>query len=46
MKTKNGDIFTFSEKMQISEILCFATCDSFCPMTSQVYIMHYKMLNN
>ena len=34
MKTKNGHILTFSEKMQISAILCFATCDWFCPMTS------------
>ena len=36
MKTKNGHILTFSEKMQISAILCFATCDWFCPMTSQM----------
>ena len=36
MKTKNGHILTFSEKMQISAILCFATCDWFCPMTSQI----------
>ena len=36
MKTKNGHILTFSEKMQISAILCFATCDWFCPMTSQL----------
>ena len=35
MKTENGHILTFSEKMQISAILCFATCDWFCPMTSQ-----------
>ena len=34
MKTKNGHILTFSEKMQISAILCFITCDWFCPMTS------------
>ena len=38
MKTKNGHILTFSEKMQISAILCFATCDWFCPMTSQMLI--------
>ena len=38
MKTKNGHIFTFSEKMQISAILCFATCDWFCPMKSQIQI--------
>ena len=36
MKTKNGHILTFSEKMQISAILCFATCDWFCPMTSHI----------
>ena len=36
MNTKNGHILTFSEKMQISAILCFATCDWFCPMTSQM----------
>ena len=36
MKTKNGHIFTFSEKMQISAILCFATCDWFCPMMSHM----------
>ena len=36
MKTKNGHILTFSEKMQISAILCFATCDWFCPMTSHM----------
>ena len=36
MKTKNGHILTFSEKMQISAILCFATCDWFCPMTSHL----------
>ena len=36
MKTKNGHILTFSEKMQISAILRFATCDWFCPMTSQI----------
>ena len=28
---------TFSEKMQISAILCFATCDWFCPMMSQIW---------
>ena len=38
MKTKNGHILTFSEKMQISAILCFATCDWFCPMTSHISI--------
>ena len=37
MKTKNGHILTFSEKMQISAILCFATCDWFCPMTSHIF---------
>ena len=36
MKTKNGHILTFSEKMQISAILRFATCDWFCPMTSHL----------
>ena len=36
MKTKNGHILTFSEKMQFSAILCFATCDWFCPMTSHI----------
>ena len=36
MKTKNGHILTFSKKMQISAILCFATCDWFCPMTSHI----------
>ena len=36
MKTKNEHILTFSEKMQISAILCFATCDWFCPMTSHI----------
>ena len=36
MKTKNGHILTFSDKMQISAILCRATCDWFCPMTSHV----------
>ena len=39
MKTKNGHILTFSEKMQISAILCFATCDWFCPMTSHIYFL-------
>ena len=39
MKTKNGHILTFSEKMQISAISCFATCDWFCPMTSQIYFL-------
>ena len=38
MKTKNGHILTFSEKMQISAILRFATCDWFCPMTSQIIL--------
>ena len=37
MKTKNGHFLTLSEKMQISAILCFATCDWFCPMTSQFF---------
>ena len=37
MKTKNGHILTFSEKLQISAILCFATCDWFCPMMSHLY---------
>ena len=36
MKTKNGQILTFSENMQFSAILCFATCDWFCPMTSHI----------
>ena len=36
MKTKNGHILTFSEKMQISAFSCCATCDWFCPMTSQI----------
>ena len=34
MKTKNGHILIFSDKMQICAFLCFATCDWFCPMTS------------
>ena len=36
MKTKNGHILTLSEKMQISAILPFETCDRFCPMMSQM----------
>ena len=36
MKTKNGHILTFSDEMQISALLCFATCDWFCPMMSQM----------
>ena len=36
MKTKNGHILTLSEKMQISAILPFETCDWFCPMMSQI----------
>ena len=36
MKTKNEHILTFSEKMQISAILCLTTCDWFRPMTSQM----------
>ena len=35
MKTKNGNILTFSDKMQISAILCFL-CDWFCPMMSHL----------
>ena len=34
MKTKNGHILTFSDQMQIFALLCFATCDWFCPMMS------------
>ena len=34
MKTKNEHILTFSDKMQISTVSCFATCDWFCLMTS------------
>ena len=34
MKTKNGHILTFSDKMQICAVSCFATCDWFCPMMS------------
>ena len=41
MKTKNGHILTFSDTLQISAHLCFAACDWFCPMMSQLYnIMH------
>ena len=36
METKNGHILTFSDKMQICAVSCFATCDWFCPMTSQI----------
>ena len=36
MKTKNGYIFTFSDKMQFCAVSCFATCDWFCPMTSHI----------
>ena len=36
MKTKNQYILTFSENMHISAILCFATCDWFCSIMSQV----------
>ena len=36
LKTKNGHILTFSEKMPICAILCFTTCDWFCPMTSHM----------
>ena len=36
MKTKNGHILTFSVKMQITAVSCSATCDWFCPMTSQM----------
>ena len=48
MKTKNGYILTFSEKMQISAILCFATCDWFCPMMSHIkglLFMTFKFLD-
>ena len=38
MKTKNEHILTFSDKMQISAILCFATCDWFCPMMSHMFL--------
>ena len=31
-----GHILTFSEKKQISAILCFATYDWFCPITSHI----------
>ena len=41
MKTKNGHILTFSEKMQISAILCFATCDWFCPMMSHMVSQYW-----
>ena len=44
MKTKNGHILTFSEKMQISAISCFATCDWFCPMTSQLSLVFQLFL--
>ena len=47
MKTKNGHILTVSHKMQICAVPCFATCDWFCPMTSQIttnYILHAKPL--
>ena len=38
MKTKNAHILTFPDKIQISIFypLCFATCDWFCHMTSQI----------
>ena len=36
METRNGHILTFSDKMQICAVSCFATCDWFCPMTSQM----------
>ena len=36
MKTKNGHILTVSHKMQICAVSCFATCDWFFPMTSQI----------
>ena len=39
IKTKNGHILTFSGKKQISAILCFATCDWFCPMTSHMIFL-------
>ena len=45
MKTKNGHILTFSEKMQISAILRFATCDWFCPMTSHFNYITQDFMN-
>ena len=36
MKTENGHILTFSDKMQICAVSCFVTCDWFCPMTSHL----------
>ena len=36
MKTENGHILTFSDKMQICAVSCFVTCDWFCPMTSHM----------
>ena len=39
MKTKNGHILTFSDKLQISALLCCATCDWFCQMTSHIIVL-------
>ena len=44
MKTKYEHILTFSEKMQISAILCFATCDWFCLMTSHILAPKLELL--
>ena len=47
MKTKNGHILTFSDKMQISVLSCCATCDWFCPMTSHILfnILYYSYVS-
>ena len=40
MKTKNWHILTSSDKMQICAASCFATCDWFCPMMSQISFLY------
>ena len=46
MKTKNGYILTFSDKMQFCAVSCFATCDWFCPMTSHIRLEPKKFMEN
>ena len=36
MKSKNAHILTFSDKMQVCAVSCFAACDWFCPMRSHL----------
>ena len=36
MKSKNGHILTFSDKMQVCAVSCFAACDWFRPMRSHL----------